>query len=196
MDYLVEHYEIAVGVWAALFVSDLLLTLKGARLLKQGADKHFQFEGSYELNPFHQKQIDQLKTFTPRFFAALVLSCACLGFLGWYNRGPGQVPHANEFALGAMYLLEAAIHIRHFRNIHTFRRVLDSGGAAGTMRVSRVLSLGVSAVELAAFALLFLCLFALTGRAFFLGGAATCLGSAFRDWVNLKRHRAAAIRSS
>lgn len=196
MDFLVEHYEIAVAVWAVLFISDLLLTLKGARLLKQGAGKYFQFEGSYELNPFHQKQIDQLKTFSPRFFAALILSSGLLGFLGWYNRGPGQVPHATEFALGAMYLIEAAIHVRHFRNIYSFRRVIDSEGAAGTMRVSRSLSYGVSSVEFAAYGVLFLGLFWLTDRAFFLGGCVTCLLTAAKDAWHSKKHLATAIRSN
>jgi len=86
--------------------------------------------------------------------------------------------------------------MRHVRNIYSFRRLIDSEGAAGSMRISRALILGGSAVDLALFAVLFLCLFGLTGRAFFVGGAATCLGSAFRDVINLKRHRAAAIRSS
>ena len=69
--------------WAALFISDMHLTVTCARMYQAGVRDHIVFEGSYELTPYHQADIDALRRFSPRFllrWAPPALFSACCGF--------------------------------------------------------------------------------------------------------------------
>ena len=70
-------------VWAVLYISDYYLTLTCARLYQAGAREKMAFEGSYEITPFYQTEIDALRRVSPRFILILVISviwlCRTLG---------------------------------------------------------------------------------------------------------------------
>ena len=63
-------------LWIVLYISDYYLTLYAARGFKEIG--HIQFEGSYELTPQYQKDIDALTPVSRRHLIALVLSSAIL----------------------------------------------------------------------------------------------------------------------
>jgi len=65
--------------WSVLYVSDYVLTLTCARLYQMGAKEKIVFEGSYELTPFFQKDINSLRKISHRSW-----QCLSLAFLGWH----------------------------------------------------------------------------------------------------------------
>jgi hypothetical protein len=80
-----------------------------------------------------------------------------------------SVPEMYSFALGAMILVQFAIHMRHFRNLFLFRAA-RSDAVRGRIEYSRRVILRSSSFELVEFSGLFFALFAFTHSWFVLGG--------------------------
>jgi hypothetical protein len=157
-------------LWAALYISDYVLTLTCAGLYR--SQGKIVFEGSYEITPVYQADVDALRKVSPRFVAALVLSTAYI----WLVRSiAAWVPELQPLyigMLGAMLLIQLTVHVRHLRNWFTFSRgihVID-----GRLVYPRRFLLMSSAFELLLFAGLYLGLFLLTGSVFVLGGSLGC----------------------
>jgi hypothetical protein len=164
--------------WIVLYISDYSLTLSCARLYRSGVDKTVLFEGSFELTPYYQKDIDQLRVVSPRFVRALIFSSVWLALVWWLAMQSEIALY--QCGLGAMILIELAIHIRHVRNLFLFRSIIKGNAVRGQIRYSRPIILKVSAVELAAFAGLFAVIFAFTRSWFVLGGALSCMSTAIK----------------
>ncbi len=167
-----------VVVWIALYISDYVLTVKCARLYKSGAQEKVVMEGSYELTPYFQRDIDSLRLFSPRFILMLIYSSVLLTIVWMLSLI--SYPQLYTFALGSMILLELTIHLRHFHNFFTFRAMQYSDAVQGRIEYQRTFILRVSAADLMGFAALYLVLFGLLQNCFFLGGTATCLSTAFK----------------
>src|SRR5512144_760767 len=73
-----------VIVWIILYISDYYLTLYSARGFREIG--HFQFEGSFELTPQFQKDIDALNLISRRHLIALILSSLLLLLIWWLTR--------------------------------------------------------------------------------------------------------------
>jgi hypothetical protein len=84
--------------------------------------------------------------------------------------------------IGGYLLLELSVHMRHIRNLAYFRRMKNSQGVSGKIEYSAWLTLQISAMDLTAFAALFLVVFLLTGRLFFAGGAIGCAVTGIKHW--------------
>src|SRR6266567_8413959 len=56
-----------LAVWIALYISDYSFTLKCARMYQGTVRDKIAFEGSYELTPIFQADIDSLRVISPRF---------------------------------------------------------------------------------------------------------------------------------
>lgn len=70
-----------VVLWIILYISDYYLTLYWARGFRE--IRHFQFEGSFELTPQYQKDIDGLKPISKLHITLLVAALTfSLFFLG------------------------------------------------------------------------------------------------------------------
>src|SRR3989442_776415 len=78
LDLFLNNAWAAIGLWALLSCMDYALTFKAAKIYKAGAGKHFGFAGGYELNPFFQDDIAQLRWFSLRFFLLLLLVAGLL----------------------------------------------------------------------------------------------------------------------
>lgn len=76
---LLESAWLGPLLWAASYVSDFLLTLSCARMYR--AQDMIVFEGSYEITPLFQADVDALRQISPRFLVALIASTAYLGFV-------------------------------------------------------------------------------------------------------------------
>ena len=107
--------------WSLLYVSDYALTITCARLYQAGAKEKIVFEGSYEITPFYQRDVNALRSISPRFLAMLTLSVAFLALV-WVLDGQSQ-PKFYELVLGMMILVELIIHVRHLRNLLLFRAI-------------------------------------------------------------------------
>ncbi|MGC1485824.1 MAG: hypothetical protein WA789_18675 [Candidatus Acidiferrum sp.] len=172
-------------IWLLLYVSDYALTIVCARLYRSGVNEKLVIEGSFELNPYFQRDIDALKVISPRFLAMLLITGLLLTLM-WIMDSQ-STPEFYEFVLGAMVLLEVAVHVRHIRNFFTFRMIGKSDCVRGRIEYSRPFSLRVSSTELFAFSGLFLILFAFTPSWFVLGGAASCALAAIKHRRLAKR---------
>jgi hypothetical protein len=179
-----------LGIWAGLYISDYAFTLTCARLYQSGVKEKIVFEGSFEITPYFQSDIDSLRVVSPRFLAAIVLICAYLGAV-WWLAGISDA-RLYQFVLGSMISTELAIHVRHLRNFFLFRAILGTDAVQGRIEYARPCMLQMSAVELFAFAGLYAFVFLFTSSWFVLGGLLACLslGVKHRSWA--KKHRSAA----
>src|SRR5262245_52909343 len=60
-DFFITNLWASIGVWLLLSISDSILTVAGARMYQEGGKEHFDFSGSYELEPTHKDEIDRFQ---------------------------------------------------------------------------------------------------------------------------------------
>jgi hypothetical protein len=164
IDVLLDSVWLGPCLWVFLYVSDYCLTLACVRMY-QAQDK-IVFEGSYEITPLFQADVNALRRVSPRFVIALIATTGYV-FLAQKLEGPSSGLYLG--VLGAMVLAELTVHIRHLRNWFTFR--YGVAFMQGRLVYPRGFLLRVSALELLLFAALYLVLFLATGSFFILGGA-------------------------
>ena len=186
----VFHQSLWPGLllWVVLYVSDYFFTIACARMYR--AQDKIVFEGSFEITPAFQNDVNALRFVSPRFLLALGVSVALLSTLWWLTRQPPFWTDGYVFALGALILLELTIHVRHLRNWFLFRTAFGPDGVAGRLEYPRGILLRTSAFELLVFAGLFSVLFLLTASWFMLGGVTTCLVTAWKHFRLARKHAA------
>lgn len=165
-------------LWVALYVSDYALTIVCARMYR--AQDQVILEGSFEITPAFQADVNALKVVSRRFLLALCVSTAALWLLWQLTLLPPGWPEAYPFALGALILPELVVHVRHLRNWFLFRKALGAGGVRGRLEYPRGIILRMSALEFLAFAGVFCVLYAATTSWFILGGTLACAVTAWR----------------
>jgi len=168
--------------WSILYCSDYGLTIACARLYQAGARERIAFEGSYEITPYYQRDVNSLRLVSPRFVIALVLSLIWLSAM-WWSATTASWPVMYSWALGAIVGIELAIHMRHFRNLFLFRAIVGTDQVRGRIEYARVLMLRASSFELLAFSGLFTVLVLFTRSSFAVGGAVSCLMVAVNHWM-------------
>lgn len=193
-EYIAQHFWPGVCVWMVLFVSDYILTLTCARLYRSGVNEKIVFEGSYELTPFFQRDIDSLRKVSPRFL--LILGIIPLVLFTLWKLTTEDFPQLYFFLLGMLILSQLAIQTRHLRNLFIFREAA-SPAVSGRIQYARRTSLRASAFELFAFAGLYAVLFAFTHSWFIAGGAFGCLNIGRKHlWLARKYNAVAAAAAS
>ncbi len=180
---LLDNVWLAILVWCIIYVSDYALTIYAARLYRRGANQHIVLSGSYEMTPYYQKDIDALRVVSRRFILALVLFSVFIGIEWLAMVQWARLPELFSFLIGALILLELAVHVRHLRNIVSFRLVAIPNAVQGTLAYSRPYSLKMSAIDLVAFGILYFVLMVLVGGWFLFGGAVACLVFGARHWL-------------
>ena len=164
-----------VIIWIILYVSDYYLTIYSARGFREVG--HFHFEGSFELTPQYQKDIDALKPVSTRHVISLVLSSLFIVLIWWLTKRFPFFPWTYLLYLGMFLLLEIAVHLRHLRNISLIREIRKGGGVEGEIRYRKWFSYRISASEFYLYSALFLFFAVLTYSPFFLGGAIMCFAT-------------------
>lgn len=172
-------------LWIILYISDYYLTLISARGFRE-VDV-FRFEGSLELTPQFQKDINEQNHFSKRHISYLIiytLVVLIFWFLAvWYLKADWLY----LFYLGAFLLLEVAVHFRHFRNLRQISLLKKIGGVEGSVIFRKRFSYMLSAFDLYSFAVLFLLVSVLTFSPFFLGGMLTCFATGYRHMSYARR---------
>lgn len=164
--------------WSLLYISDYALTIICARLYRRSANKIIVFGGSYELNSLFQKDIDALRSVSPRFIAMLILSNVVLASIWFLFAWPER--NLYPFFLGAFILVELMVHTRHLQNFFLFKAMAQPGLVLGRIEYSHLHSLRMSANQLFVFAGLYLFLCAFIPSWFLLGGVFSCLVTALK----------------
>ncbi len=170
-----------------LYVSDYTLTLACARMYQAGVKEKLVIEGSYEITPFYQRDIDTLRRVSPRFLGMLVYAGVWLAVV-WYV-AMRSVPEIYQFVLGALIGIQLAIHIRHLGNFVRFRAMLKTDLIRGRLEYSRAIMLRQSSLELLAFAGLYLALFLFTDSWFILGGSVACVILTLKHWRLMRKQK-------
>lgn len=178
----------ATIIWAIVYISDYYLTIYGARLYQSGIKDKIVYEGSYELTPTFQHDIDSLKLFSWKFVGRLVLSLVIFPGLWWVSVQLLKLPNLFVLFFGMMILPELVIHMRHIRNIATYsyaKKMAD--GLRGRIEYSQQFTLKLSSIELFSFAMLYMLMFAINKDLFFLGGVLACLATGQQHWAMSKK---------
>src|SRR4051812_32602221 len=68
-----DYYWLAVALWLLIYPFDFYLTMYGNQQRIKNAQDQIKYEGSYELNPIFQKDVNLLRWLSPRFFLMLIL---------------------------------------------------------------------------------------------------------------------------
>jgi hypothetical protein len=190
-----DNFWLAAVLWLVIYPCDYYLTLIGNRLWTKHGQAHVEFEGSYELNTYYQKDVDALHRFSPRFFVQLLLWPMWL-LLVWWLADMLKAPGLFTAAAGYLLLLELTVTARHVRNIALFNLMKERDGIEGHIRYARWVSVNLLAREYGYWALLFLILFCLTGSWLFVGGTLSSLYMFVRysrQGAKLRRQEAAQI---
>ncbi len=172
-----EYLWTGLSVWIALYICDYTLTIICARLYQKGAREKIRFEGSYEITPYFQRDIDALRKLSLRFIVALAAIALLLSSM-WFLGHAIQMPEFYFFVLGMMVLVQLAVQKRHLQNLFLFRAILAGDAIQGSIAYPRPMMLRLSAIDFLSFAGLYAILFAFTGSWFVLGGSIGCLSVA------------------
>lgn len=167
-----------VILWIILYTSDYYLILYCARGFREIG--HVQFEGSFELTPQYQKDIDALKPVSRLHITLLILYSLLILVVWWFTRLSIYLMWTYPMYLGMFLLLEVAVHVRHLRNAAIIREVRKDGGVDGQIAYRKWFSYRISAMDLYICATLFLLVAVLTYSLFFLGGAIMCYATGFK----------------
>ncbi len=179
---LVEHFWLALILWSVVYSADYYLTIYGASLYHTSLKEHIVFEGSFELTPYFQQDVDTLQHFSPRFIRALGLSSVLI-FLIWFLAVKVfNFPELFSFAVGGLLRRELAIYLRHSRNVALSRLTRGTAGLRGKVEYSRWVILKLSAIELWSYGGLFLLLGLATSSWFVLGGVLSCWITGWQHW--------------
>jgi hypothetical protein len=180
-------------VWALLYISDYTFTLTCARLYQAGARDKMAVEGSIEITPFYQNDIDALRRVSPRFIAVLVIGVVALCL-------PAQTtaqasPNFFSFIIGALIIVQLAVHTRHVRNYILFRAMLTDA-VRGRLEYSRPVLLKASSMDMFTFAAMFAVMATFTASPFVLGGAvgSAIVGMQHRGLASKARIAAQAVQ--
>ncbi len=167
-------------LWLFLYISDYTLTFICARMYK--CQNVIRIEGSYELNPMFQKDINNLKRLSPTFIFFLFFITLLLYALHYLFVKRSSDQEYYLFILGATVLGQLTIHIRHLHNWLLYRNCTGSNSLRGNLEYPRKLVYKISSLEFISFSILYLFIFLITYEWFILGGTITCFGAAFNHY--------------
>jgi hypothetical protein len=182
LEFRLLNVWLTTALWAIIYLSDDYLTIAGARLMRGHLREHITYEGSYEITPVFQKDVDQLRLVSPAFLIRLLASLLLLPLIWVLSVVFLGMPEFYLFALGILFLREAVVHLRHFRIIAMALFARDPSAMQGKIHYTRWVNLKISAVEILSFAGFYLLLAAAFGSWFFLGGAVACLVTGLSHW--------------
>lgn len=183
---------VGVILWITLYISDYYLTIYSARGFKEIG--HFQFEGSFELTPQYQKDIDALRPVSRLHLILLVLYSLLILVIWYFFVYFLGLPWAYLLYLGMFLLLEVAVHLRHLRNVFLIHEIMKNGGTSGKISYKKWFSYRLSSFELYLYFGLFLIVAALESSPFFLGGAIMCFGNGFKHKLLAKKAKSNSVQ--
>jgi hypothetical protein len=182
-DFLLHNIWLVTSIWGFIYLYDYYLTLYSARLFRAHLIEHIVIEGSYELTPAFQKDVDNLRLISLAFLWRLIISLPILSLLWWLSTAFLDLPQSFYLGSGGLFLREAVAQLRHLRNIALANFSKTEGGLRGRIEFARWFNLKLSSVEFISFGMFFALISLLWGSWFFLGGAIFCLATALQHWT-------------
>ena len=183
IDTIVANPWLVALSWGMLSFFDFSATMVYSKAYRDFLSENIEYEGGMELNPVFEKDVRQLRWFSPRYFILMLLVAFLIAFVGsWMPR------LSFEFLAGTALLLVFVVDLRHIENLSTvwFMRS-DPDSFKGKVEQSYALSQRRVAVATFNIGLLYLVIHFLVGRVFFLGGAVICMLFAVRHFLLARR---------
>jgi hypothetical protein len=186
--FLISYPWIAAIAWAVLCVSDHHLTLLGQRYFK--SQKIVEIEGSYELTPEHQDDIDNELPLSWLWLIWTVFGAAVLLMTGLFATQNGIIQIWYLLLMGALLILQLGVHERHIWNILFYKHLASSDpGVEGRVYWRRTDIYRRSATQLWLSAAFTLILAGLSSSYILLGGAFGLAGTARRHGIYARRSK-------
>ena len=179
IDTLVGNPWLVAVLWGVLSILDFVATMLYSKAYLEFLSAKVSYEGGMEMNPAFEKDVRQLRWFSPRYIISM-LSVAILILLAgklfptmWF-----------EILSGAALLLVLITDLRHIENLSmVWFLKSDPEGFKGRIEQSYKLSQRRVAVGVFNIGVLYLVVCLLTQRVFFLGGGAICMLYALRHYL-------------
>jgi archaellum biogenesis protein FlaJ (TadC family) len=179
IDTLVGNPWFVALLWGVLSIFDFVATMLYSKAYREFLSTTVQYEHGVEMNPAFEKDVRQLRWFSPRYVISM-LSVAILIVLAgmwfptlWF-----------ETLAGAALLLVFITDLRHIENLSMVRFLKsDPEGFKGRIEQSYKLSQRRVAVGVFNIGVLYLVVLLLTERLFFLGGGIICILFALRHYL-------------
>jgi hypothetical protein len=195
-DVLVTSVWPGVVLCLVLYTADYAMTLVTARLYATRAKQKMVIEGSFELNPLFEKDVDSGRLVSKRWVIGLAVVIVLMALL-WHLANSADRLEGYLFALGGMVFLQLALQMRHLRNWFLFATALGDDGLRGRIEYPRWVALSVSAFEFLLFAALYGIAYLASQSILLLGGATTCVVIAVQHYLlSRKARKSAAARDS
>ena len=172
-------------IWSALYFGDYYLTIFTAQKITTEMAQHLEFERSFELNPFFERDVNQLRRISPRFLLMWLVTSVFL-YLAWGISKLIDLPALFDFLAGELILLELTVQLRHLRNLALIKSYRD-GALTGHLRYAYWFGLRLSAWDLFAFSVFCMILAVLLRSWFFAGGIVGNLILAYKHWTRSKK---------
>jgi len=183
IDTLVQNPWLVALSWAFLSLFDFSATMLYSKAYRDFLSSTVKYERGVEMNPLFEKDVKQLRWFSPRYFLLMSGVTFLIGFTGrWF---PAKT---FEMLAGTVILLVLVIDLRHIENL-SFVWFLksDPGGFKGQIEQSYKLSQRRVAVNAFNTGVLYLIVFLLTNRIFFIGGTIVSVVLAIRHFLLSRR---------
>ena len=183
IDTLVENPWLVAGLWALLSIFDFTATMIYSKAYQEFLSENITYEGGMELNPAFEKDVKQLRWFSPRYFISMLTVALLVGWVGsWFEA------LWFEALAGAAILLVLITDLRHIENLSVVWFLKsDPGSFKGRVEQSYALSQRRIAVGTFNIGMLYLIVYFLVGRVFFIGGAVICVLFALRHYLLARR---------
>ncbi len=176
IDFLNEHWWLAIILQSLLFLGDHYMTVVSAKLLKSYVGQHHVFQNGVELNPMFEKEVANFQWFTQKHLLALIGGIVALSTI----RLLGLVA-IFEFLIGAILLQWLEIDLLHIQNILYFRDIIRKPNSlTGTVESSYWLSQRQTAFRKISHAVFISVAALATMRLFFWGGVVVLIVQGFR----------------
>jgi len=172
IDILVENPLLVAVTWAALSLFDFNATMIYSKAYRDflGANLII-YEGGMEMNPLFERDVRQLRWFSPRYLISMLMVAFLLNYAGNWMPDRSFEPLA-----GAAILVVLGVDLRHIENLFmVWFLKFDPGGFKGRIEQSYSLSQRRVAVWSFNLGILYLIIFFLVQQTFFIGGAVICV---------------------
>ena len=183
IDTLVANPWLVALLWGMLSLFDFSATMIYSKAYRDFLSANVIYEGGMELNPAFEKDVRELRWFSPRYIISMLVVALLIVWAGsWFS-----LLHFEALA-GAALLLVFIVDLRHVENLSVvwFLR-FDPNSFKGKIEQSYALSQRRVAVGTFNIGVLYLLVYLLVGRVFFIGGSVICVLFAFRHFLLARR---------
>ena len=179
IDLLVASPWLVALLWAFLSIFDFSATMLFSKMYRDFLSNTVHYERGVEMNPHFEKDVQQVKWFNPRYIFLMLGFTLLLGITGsWFPSG------VFELVAGTALLLLLVVDFRHIENLSlAWFLKIDPDGIKGKIEQSYKMSQQRVAVYTFNAGALYLIVFLLTGRVFFLGGTIVSVLLSLRQFL-------------